>query len=783
MFTDLMQLTQQTKASPPRHCDSPEQGSLALGVSLPTESRGFWQQLLELRLLPADSARRFLESRQGRIADLSSPSALGDALVQEDLLTPYQVDRVLAGTIYGLVLGNYHVRQRLGAGGCGVVFLAEHSLMKRRVAVKVSKIDDDCPPGLRQRFYAEARVLAELHHPHLVLALDAGEMPPPGPNMPALVYLVMELLTGGDLEQYVTDHGPVPIPQACDWMRQAACGLQEAHDHHLIHRDIKPSNLLLTSQCQVKVADFGLARQFCSRLTEPQALLGSVLFMAPEQSQDASAVGAAADIYGLGATLFWLLTGEPPYPPARTMAAALRALQQECPRRLRALRPDAPVELETLIERMLERDPTQRPALPLTVLNALAAFAAPGVSAALAGSLWSGTSDPEIKLPEAESPVTSPELLTAGLEKKYRVLLVDDDPAIRKVSRVFLKALGCDCQEAGDAQSALAAAHAEAFDLVVLDLTLPDLDGFEVCRRLRQQRGGPTQKIIVLSGRGDQNELAGALRRGADDYIAKPFARQQLEEKVRHALRLKEAQDRADLLTQQLLLTNGQLERSLQARAGDVRQAHDALLFAMAKMAESRDGETSGHLRRLQGYARCLAEQAARGASWAGIVEPRFLDQLQRCVPLHDIGKIGLPDQLFLKPGRLDAAERALLETHPVIGDRMLQALGAEHGESLEFLHMARSIVRYHHECFDGRGYPDQLAGDAIPAAARLVAVADVYDALRRQRSYKPALGHVQAVQALLHESPGRFDPSLLQAFAACASEFERIYHDLRDDS
>src|SRR5207249_1545238 len=160
------------------------------------------------------------------------------------------------------------------------------------------------------------------------------------------------------------------------------------HDHHLIHRDIKPSNLLLTAHGQVKVGDFGLARLSCSRLTAPQAILGSLQFMAPEQSYDSSAVGGAADIYGLGATLFWLLTGTPPYPPGRTMAAALRALQHKRPRPLRTFCPEAPAELEALIGRMLERDPSQRPRIPLAVMNALTPFAAPAVTS-MTGSLWS----------------------------------------------------------------------------------------------------------------------------------------------------------------------------------------------------------------------------------------------------------------------------------------------------------------------------------------------------------------------------------------------------------
>src|SRR5262249_40211300 len=160
-------------------------------------------------------------------------------------------------------------------------FLAEHHLMKRRVAIKVFPVDEDCPPALRKRIYAEMHILAGLHHPHIVAAFDGGELPSPEPNVPALIYLVMELVTGGDLDRFVRENGPVSVAQACDWIRQAACGLQEAHDRHLIHRDIKPSNLLLTESGQVKVVDFGLARQICNALTDPKSLVGTIEYMAP----------------------------------------------------------------------------------------------------------------------------------------------------------------------------------------------------------------------------------------------------------------------------------------------------------------------------------------------------------------------------------------------------------------------------------------------------------------------------------------------------------------------
>jgi response regulator RpfG family c-di-GMP phosphodiesterase len=738
--------------------------------SLPADSRDFLDRVLNLNLLTRSSAGRFFVEAGAPAADFSSPNALGEALVRAGLLTEYQVSRVLGGMTYGLNLGNYRILERIGAGGMSCVFLAEHRLMKRRVAIKVLPMDDDCPSSIRDRFYAEMRVQAELHHPHIALAFDAGETTSPDGQLPPLIYLVMELVSGGDLEQFVTEHGPRPLAQACEWVRQAACGLQHAHDYHLIHRDVKPSNLLLTERGQVKVVDFGLVRQFSSNLTDPRALLGSVEFMAPEQSFDPSSVGAGADVYGLGATLFWLLTGEPPYPSARSVGAALRAIQQDPPRRLSALRTDVPPELDACVAHMMARDPRDRPRMPLAVMNALAPFSLKPHSDAV-------LTDPTFGAPST----AQGDLVTQREKAGGRVLLIDDDPAVRRLSRKIVESLGCTCDEAEKGEEGLVAIYAVRHDLVLLDLTLPDLDGYEVCRQLRQRPPMPHLKIIIVSGRGGQDELAEALPRGADDYIPKPFHPRQLIAKVQHALRLKAAQDQTDELARQLLMTNQQLENTLFARAEDVRQAQDALLLGMAKMAESRDGETSGHLRRLQRYSRCLAEQAGLIHPWHGLVDARFLEQLDRCVPLHDIGKISLPDELLLKTGRLSDAERKIVETHVIIGDRILETLGQEHGASLEFLGMARGIVRSHHERYDGRGYPDKLQGEAIPAAARIVAVADVYDALRRQRPYKPALDHNDVVNVLLYESSGQFDPSLLDAFARCKNQFMNIYRQTSD--
>lgn len=615
----------------------PRVHSQELWKKLPQGNRDLLDKVLKLRIVSPTLVGHFLDEQGDRLPQYSTVERLGAALVQAGLLTTYQVDRVLAGTTHGLVLGNYRILDRIGVGGMGVVFVGEHSLMKRRVAVKVLPVDEECPSSLRERFYSEMRVLAELHHPNIVHAYDAGELAAPHPNMPSLIYLVMELVTGGDLDQHVQQNGPCPIAQACDWISQAACGLQESHNHHLVHRDVKPSNLLLNAQGQIKLVDFGLARRFCSRLTHQKDMLGTIQFMAPEQSHDPSAVGGEADIYGLGATFFWLLTGQAPYPDNQSLAESLKTLQEIPPRRLRDLRPDIPAELDRLVQSMLERNPACRPVSALAVMNALSPFQ---------GSF------------------------AASVRKSQ---FIDNQPSPM------------------------------------------------------EETGKP-----------------------------EPFL-------------------------ENVLRTNRELEHSLQAREADVREAQDAFLFAVAKMAESRDGETPGHMRRLQLYCRRLAEWVANDKSWAGLVDERFLTNLERCVPLHDIGKIALPEDLLLKPGALTVEERRLMETHTLIGDRLLEALGRKHGKALAFLGMARGIVRHHHERFDGTGYPDHLAGDDIPPAARLVALADVYDALRRQRFHKPAWSHQEAIAMILSKSPGQFDASLLAHLVVNHKKFEQIFREAHD--
>ncbi|MGL4552039.1 MAG: HD-GYP domain-containing protein, partial [Gemmataceae bacterium] len=178
-------------------------------------------------------------------------------------------------------------------------------------------------------------------------------------------------------------------------------------------------------------------------------------------------------------------------------------------------------------------------------------------------------------------------------------------------------------------------------------------------------------------------------------------------------------------------------------------------------------------------YVRALSEQAASLPAFAQQIDDSFVEMLATCAPLHDIGKVGLPDHILLKPGKLAPEERVLMQAHTTIGAQVLNELADEYPAARAFLTMASDVVRSHHERHDGAGYPDRLSGPSIPLAARIVAVADVYDALRCRRSYKPALSHHAALQLLTESSSGQFDPALLPAFVAVASRFEQTFKEL----
>ena len=278
-----------------------------------------------------------------------------------------------AGRLHGLVLGNYRLLDRIGVGGMGVVYRAEHRQLRTPVAVKALPPTPDQNPRTLARFFLEARAVGRLKHPNIVAAIDAGEEPARGPDQPAIPYFVMELVPGTDLERAAAA-APLPVGLACHIAHQIADALIEAHRLDLIHRDIKPSNVIVTPDHTAKLLDFGLARlPGEERLTRTGAQLGTIGFMAPEQSRNAHAVDGRADVFGLGATLFYALTGQAPF---GDLMAALGP-----PPSARALRSDVPPGLDAVLSRMMTADPDQRYRTAEAAMRALLPFLQPVTSA------------------------------------------------------------------------------------------------------------------------------------------------------------------------------------------------------------------------------------------------------------------------------------------------------------------------------------------------------------------------------------------------------------------
>jgi response regulator RpfG family c-di-GMP phosphodiesterase len=737
------------------------------------------QDLLASGLILTDDWEALPARARDEAIRCTDPRRLLALLREHRLLTDYQASRLETGNSFGLVLGNYRVLDRLGSGGMGVVFLAEHIRLRRQVAIKVLHPSHADHLLLLERFYSEIQAVARLNHPNVVTALDVGELASPDGHSVTLHYFVMEHIPGQDLERLVRSADrPLPVAKACDLVHQIAEALAEADKHHLVHRDIKPSNIQVTPTGQAKLLDFGLARLACHRMTTPGIALGSLSYMAPEQALDASTVDIRADIYGLGSTLFWCLTSQAPFPTSGSAAEVLtRRLTQPAPD-IGTVRPDLPTGLRAVVSRMMAFRPEERYPTPRAVQEALLPFLRPELRDHAPGSHAAGYG----VRGSATRPAAEPDHAARGTSKRvHHLLIVDDDEEVREFCKVLLQSDTVGCDEACNGVEALEVAYARRYDLLLLDIDMPQMGGKEVLRRLREVPPGPHLKVILFSGRASCDDMAEMLLAGADDYLAKPFSVVQLQARIKAALRFKDAQERSDLLNQHLLTTTHELEQNLSAREGNLIHLRNSLVLALSKLVEYRDSETGQHLVRMQRYSRALAEEASRSPSFAEQIDSNFIEMLVGCVPLHDIGKAIVPDHILLKPGKLDPTERIIVQRHTVAGREALATITVQQGLSPAFLQMAIDIVCHHHERYDGQGYPDGLAGSDIPLAARIVAVGDVYDALRSRRAYKPSLSHSTAVQVITKASEGQFDPALLTVFARCAHQFDQVFRELPD--
>ena len=353
------------------------------------------QTIRELGLLEAERQREFDELSRKR----TETKSLAKDMIRRDWITIWQAQKLLKGRGRELILGSYLLLEQLGEGGMGRVYKARHRLMSRTVALKVIRKERLAHPDAVRRFHREIQAAAQLSHPNVVLAYDADQLGD-------VHFFAMEYVEGLDLGRIVKERGPLSVADACDYSRQAALGLQHAHERGLVHRDIKPSNLLLTvSQAEIrraalggiisldlggetrgviKILDMGLARvaeppagEDPSRITHEGLVVGTPDFLAPEQARNASIVDIRADLYSLGCTLFFTLTGQVPFPGGTPTEKLLKHSVDPTPD-VRSLRPEVPANVAALLAKMMAKKPDDRYQTPVEVANAIQGIAANG---------------------------------------------------------------------------------------------------------------------------------------------------------------------------------------------------------------------------------------------------------------------------------------------------------------------------------------------------------------------------------------------------------------------
>jgi putative two-component system response regulator len=352
---------------------------------------------------------------------------------------------------------------------------------------------------------------------------------------------------------------------------------------------------------------------------------------------------------------------------------------------------------------------------------------------------------------------------------KKQILIVDDNDFNIDT---LVAALGddYDLRVALDGQTALDLIDqsGQLPDLILLDIMMPRMDGYEVCRRLKSSERTSGIKILFLTAMDDDEDQEKGLRLGADDYIVKPFSPSIIRARVRTHLKLKEYRDH--------------LQEKVAQKTEQLRHAQEAIIASMAVMAERRDPETGAHIQRTKAYVKALA--CAMAQEMPDKLSRTTIDMLEQAAPLHDIGKVAVPDQVLFKPGPLTREEFEIIKDHTTFGADIIRKTEMIVGDN-PLLKIAEQIACCHHEKWDGSGYPNGFAGEDIPIAARLMTIADVYDALISERPYKKAFSHKKAVDIILHGDgrtrPEEFDPRLLRCFERIHPRFDEIAHTFVD--
>jgi putative two-component system response regulator len=355
------------------------------------------------------------------------------------------------------------------------------------------------------------------------------------------------------------------------------------------------------------------------------------------------------------------------------------------------------------------------------------------------------------------------------------IMIVDDRESSVNLLALTLNPRGYRTVGFTDPLAALDALDRETPDLILLDIDMPEMDGYELCSRIKALPKFSDTPVIFMSGMDDIAVKVKAFSQGGVDYLTKPIRREEVLARLATHLRLSQMQA-------ELAQRNENLQHTVEKQVREIADAHLATIYALARLAECKDDVTARHLDRVQFYTRALAVRLAREPGLRETVTPEFIGNLQRASPLHDVGKVGTPDSILLKPGRLTEVETEIMRRHTVLGATTLGEVSARYpGNAL--LLMGTQIARSHHERWDGTGYPDGLTANEIPLCARIMALADAYDAIRSKRQYKPAQPHEEAVRIILADSGSHFDPLVVMSFRDVAAEFAAIAEGMSDDT
>ena len=365
------------------------------------------------------------------------------------------------------------------------------------------------------------------------------------------------------------------------------------------------------------------------------------------------------------------------------------------------------------------------------------------------------------------------------------VLVVDDNEMNRDMLVRRLQPLGYEVSVARDGSEAMDLLLESPFDLVLLDIMMPIKDGFEVLQEMKAHNDLSIIPVIMITALDDTSSAARCIQLGAEDYLTKPFDPILLKARVSSCLERKHLYDQERHYRGQIEEYNDQLQDRVQQQVQQITSAQLGAIFAMSKLAESRDPETGEHLERMREYCKILSVQLGKLPKYQPIINADFIEDIYAASPLHDIGKVGIIDSVLLKPGQLTAEEWIVMKTHPIIGAATLREVDRQHpGNSL--IRMGIDIAESHHERWDGSGYPFGLKNTEIPLVARVLALGDVYDALTSKRCYKEAFDHEKSRSIVEENNGSQFDPEVVEAFLATENEFKRVrefYQDSEDQA